>query len=93
MIKYGIWMDKNFSPSVGNIPMSWSLLTTFKKISPTCNIKMELSCQSMTLLTSSDTNLLKQLEKVPMKLTVSWQDLKVTSQDFTGLIISELLSN
>lgn len=93
MTKYGTWMDKNFLPSVGNILMSWSSQIIFKKILLTCNIKMESSCQLMTLPIISDTNSLKQSEKVLMKSTAFWQDLKVMNQDFIGLIISELLSN
>ena len=54
---------------------------------------MESSCQLMTLPIISDTNSLKQSEKVLMKSTASWQDLKAINQDFIGLIISELLSN
>ena len=54
--KFGTSTGKNYLPLEESIPMFLSLEITFKKISHSCNIKMDINCQPMTLLNSSDLN-------------------------------------
>jgi hypothetical protein len=63
MIKFGTLMEKNFSPSVDNIPTFSSLVTTSRKILPFYSTKMGINCQLMTLPSSSGLNLPKLSEK------------------------------
>jgi hypothetical protein len=89
MTRFGILMDKNFLPSEVNTLMLWSSVTTFKKILLILSTKMASNSQLTTLPTSFDINLPKPSEKDLTQSTVSWQDSKATSQDCTGLIISD----
>lgn len=89
MIKYGILTDKNYQLSVENILMFLSLEIIFKKILHIYNIKMVLNCLLTILLTSSDINWLKLLEKDLIMSTVFWLDFKEMNQDFTGWIIQD----
>ncbi len=93
MIKYGILMDKNYQLSVENILMFLSLEIIFKKILHIYNIKMVSNCLLTILLTLSDINQLKPLEKDLIMSTVFQLDFKEMNQDFSGWIIQDQLLN
>ena len=93
MTRSWISMDKNFLPSEVNTLMLWSSVTTSKKILLILSTKMVSNSQLMTLPTSFDINLPRPSEKDLTQSTVFWQDSKAMSQDCTGSITSDQLSN
>jgi hypothetical protein len=70
-IKFGILMDKNYSPSEANILMFSSSETIFKKILHFFSTKMASDYPLMTRPIISDINLPRPSGKVPTALTVS----------------------